>query len=41
MKFIKSFFVFLFFVALSAFILSLLLPDKQKLEKSVTINVSL
>jgi len=38
MKFIKPFLVFVFFVALSAVILSLLLPAKQKLEKSVTIQ---
>ncbi len=38
MKFIKPFFVFLLFVAIAAVILSLLLPVKQKLERSVTIN---
>lgn len=38
MKFIKPFLVFLLFVAIAAVILSLMLPVKQKLERSVTIR---
>jgi effector-binding domain-containing protein len=38
MKLPKPFFVFLLFVIISGFILSLLLPASQKLEKSITIN---
>ncbi|HUR64953.1 MAG TPA: SRPBCC family protein [Chitinophagaceae bacterium] len=38
MKFIKPLFVFLVFVIIATAILSLLMPTKQKLERSITIN---
>lgn len=38
MKLLKNLFLFLFFVVISAFVLSLFAPTQQKVEKSILIN---